>query len=256
MTLRPKDVLKPEFREAYHKRHKDLYDRLVHVDTSLQILETITGYGFPLSRIYGPHGYFWYWVWRNFLYTCTVMLHALTSDQSKDALTLPRFKNLICGVWTLPARQQDLANHLKSSNFHEEIVTVAPKIKNMRDKVIAHREFDPTTHTPPVIPGVSLQELRSCFAAVNSLFQLLSFETVCHTSLYTPDIEGKPPVKKDIETILDLIIKESGWLNKPETDPLVWPCRARNMSHQELQEFNDWRKKFDLPPTDPALDQC
>ena len=69
------DVLRPECVVEYEAAHTDIYHRLIHINTSIEILETIAS--FPLTHLLSPQDPFFTILYWNFTYTCVVMLHAV-----------------------------------------------------------------------------------------------------------------------------------------------------------------------------------
>ena len=65
---------------------------------------------------------------------------------------------------------------------------------------------------------------------------------------YDPKVTIASQVDKrtDIEMLLDLIAKESYFVNLPETNPLLWEARLSRLSSQEREQMNGYRRKFNL----------
>jgi hypothetical protein len=54
----------------------------------------------------------------------------------------------------------------------------------------------------------------------------------------------------DIEEILDGIAQRSSILNLPETNHYMWQMQKQNLSNDNKEKFNFYRRKFNLPEID------
>jgi hypothetical protein len=243
---RPEDVLKPEYLQPYQALHKDIWDRLTHVNTSITILETLED--FPFDNLYAPHeNIFWTMVYWNFLYISVIFLHTLTTDQGDQKHTLTRFSRRILNDWINNCYKSEYQKCLKNAKLDKNLSTIRAKISQMRHKVIAHRLFDSARAHLIDVEGVTLAEVRQAYQDVEPLFRACSFGTQYVSNLYTGGTVGGKPVKKDIQHILDLIVKNSHWLNQPEHYGDYWAATRQHMDPQEIEELNKWRAKFNLP---------
>lgn len=240
---KPEEVIRPEYVQQYKSLHENIWHRLVHINTSIQILEALND--FPFHNIDASQNkVFWPMVHWNFLYTSIVMLHAIINDQTSDPLTLVHFKNKLSHEWILPAEQANFRGKLKSCKFSKEVNSIKERITTMRHKVIAHVPFGPPVSK---VPGVSVPELRQFYTSAHRLFEACCFGSKFRTSLYIPDHKDEHPQTEDIDEILKLILKNSFWINKPECRADFWPDIRRQMSKEEIDELNLWRRKLGMP---------
>jgi hypothetical protein len=244
---KPEDVLKPEFVQTYGKLHKDIWGRLIHVNTNLTILEKMQN--FPFHRIYSPQGnIFWTMVYWNFLYMSVVFLHSLTIDKGNKKHVLKMFANRILANWIKDAYKPEYQKLLKEAKLDKRIKPIRAKIKNMRDKVIAHRILDMSRASVTHVEGVKTAELHQVYEDVERLFRVCSFGAQYISNFYVSGIIRGKPVKEDIDELLDLILKNSNWLNKPERKKDFWPAIREIMSAEDIAELNEFRKKYGMPP--------
>lgn len=244
----PQDVLKPEFLEQYKELHQDIWHRLIRINTNLSILEIIQK--FPFHHIYyPPENIFWESVYRNLLYTSVALIHTLVGDHEKQAHTLPRFKNHILKDWLKDSEKPAYQTLLKTVKFAREIKIIRQKVAAMRNKVIAHRFLD-DSHPAQVQSAerVTVSELRSFYDATEKMFHACSFGSEYVTTFYLEGTCGGRPIEKDIDHILDLIAKDSTWVNQPERSGAFWKDLRQYKSEEYLKELNTWRQKFGLPP--------
>jgi len=243
---KPEDVLKPEHVEAYETLHKDIWDRLTHMNTNLTILEKIQN--FPFRHIYPRQAnIFWTMVYWNFLYISIVFLYQLTAD-GPDEHTLTGFRNRILKEdWLKPSEKQEYRKRLRSTKLDKRLKPIRAKIEKMRHNVIAHRLLDSGRARMTHVEGVTLAELRQVYEDVEKLFHACSFGVQYISNFYIGGTIGGKPVKEDIDELLDLILEHSYWLNEPERMKDFWPAMRQRMSHEELAELNEFRSKFGMP---------
>ena len=244
---KPKDVIKPEYVEAYAALHKDICDRLTHLNTNITILETIQN--FPFHHFYAPHeNIFWTMVYWNFLHMSEVLLYTLVSDDGKDAHTLLKFKSTVLKHLLTESLKTAYHKKLSETKLSKQLKPIRKKIAEIRNAVIAHRLLDEQgCLRADKISGVSLSELRAVFEDVEKLFEACCFGSQYISNLYTGGTVGGKPVEKDIDNLLDLIVKDSYWLNEPECNKPFWPAIKQHTDPQEVDELNVWRRKFGLP---------
>ena len=246
-SKRPEDVLKPEFVQAYEKLHEDIWGRLIHVNTNLTILEKIQN--FPFHHIYSPQAnIFWTMVRWNFLYISIAFLHSLTTDQDNEKHTLTRFANRILNDWINDTDKTAYQKQLKQTKLDKNLRTIRAKIAAMRNKVIAHRLLDSDGSRVIDVEGTTLAEVRQASEDLEKLFRVCSFGTQYISNFYIGGTIGGKPVKEDIDELLDLILKNSYWLNEPEREKDFWPAIRKTMSEKDIAELNEFRKKFGMPP--------
>ncbi len=241
---KPEDVLKPEFIQKYKELHEDIWHRLVEINTSLTILEKIQQ--FPFQHIYAPsENIFWTTVYWNFLYIAIVFIHALIEDQEADAHTLNKFRNRIYREWLKNSEKTAYSDNLKKARFNQTTKNVLKKVASMRHQLLAHRLLDENGHLSSP-DGITIPEIRSAYDDVERLFNICSFgaEYVCN--LYTNGTVGGKLIEKDIDQILDLIVKDSYWLNQPERDSILWQYEKDAKTKGEIDELNMYRQKFGL----------
>lgn len=245
---KPEEVFTPEFLPAYTQLHQDIWRRLIHADANLQILETIVR--FPLRHLYAPqNNIFWPMVFWNFVHMSVILLHSLVSDKTKGAHTLLNFKSIVREHLLTDSLKTAYRRKLRETKLAKQLEPTRKKIASMRHKVIAHRFRDDQGHLkPPHVEGVSLSELRKVFEDIKRLFEACCFGSEYFTTLYPPAVLGHKPPEKDIEQILDLIVKNSYWLNQPERRAPFWDIQKRYKSPEDIEELNKWRAKFGLPP--------
>jgi hypothetical protein len=241
---KPEDVLRPEFVQQYKELHEDIWHRLVETNTTITILEKIQS--FPFNHFYSPNeNIFWTSVYWNFLDISTITIHTIINDQGNDAHTLLRFKNNISREWLIDSEKQTYSQNLKEVKFDQTTENIRKKITYIRDKIIAHRLFDKDGRllNPE---GITVSEIRHTYDDVERLFRACSFGAEYVTTLYVEGTCGGKPIEKNIDHLLDLIVKDSYWLNEPERRPLAWEAIKKTKSSEEILEMNQWRKKFGM----------
>jgi len=247
-TKKPEDVIRPESLEAYKTAHGNIFGRLVHINTSIRIIETISSYQYPLRHIY-MHGTFWTMVYWNFLYTVIVLLHGIVNDDLSNTLSLKRFKNLIRKDWLKrdDCIQASFSKQLREAKFSSGINSICNRIERMRHNVVAHRNYSVEEGLPD-FPGVSFPDIKKVSQSAGELFSACSFGVECFTNLYWPSIQEPEPNAKDVMEILDLLVKNSHWLNQPERRGPHWESIREFKNKKDLAELNVWREKYGFKP--------
>jgi len=242
---KPENVLKPEFVEKYKELHQDIWQRLIQINTNITILEIIQK--FPFHNIYyPPENVFWSMVYWNFTYTSVVLMYALVNDDKENRLTILKFRDLLSKDWLKDNEKQEF--YKRAGKFNSgNIKQVCNKIADMRHKIIAHRIINPDG-TLPKVTGVTLSEIKKIFNEIETLFRACCFGSEYVTSLYLNGTCGGKPIEKDIEHILELIVKDSYWLNEPERRKEFWEIEREYKSEEQIKELNTWRQKVGLPP--------
>jgi len=245
-TKKPEEVIKPEFLETYKTLHSDIWNRLVQVHTNIIILEKIKK--FPFEHIYAlQENIFWTMVNWNFLYVTIVFIYNLTNDKGYEKHTLLSFKNKVL-QWMKESGKQAYQNKLKNNKFSKKTKEILDKVAKMRSKVIAHRILNRQDGLMSKdVEGVTLAEVSQAYDDVEKLFRDCSFGGDYLTTFYIPGIFGGKPITKDIDELLDLIVKNSFWLNQPERRAPFWPLIRQHRDPKDIEELNFWRRKFDLP---------
>lgn len=248
-SAKPDDVIRPECLESYKNFHQNIFGRLTHVNTSIRIYETISLYHYPLNHIY-MHGTFWVMVYWNFLYSSIVLLNGLVKDPDSDALTLLKLKNLIRNKWLKDGNEikESFSKKLKEARFSSEINEICTQIERMRHKVVAHRSYDVEQEQIHEIPGVSFPQLKKVLQSAEQLFAICSFGVECFTNLYWPSITEPEPKAEDVVKILDLVVKDSHWLNQPERHGVHWEGIRVHKDKHDIEELNKWRRKYGMTP--------
>ena len=119
----------------------------------------------------------------------------------------------------------------------------------MRKNVIAHRLFDKNDKIKlQSVKRVTLSEIRQVYNDIEKLFRVCSFGSEYLTTFYINGTCAGKPIEKDIDHLLDLIVKDSYWLNEPERNPIAWQCVKPQKTKEELAQLNVYRQKFILPP--------
>jgi hypothetical protein len=170
----------------------------------------------------------------------------MVNDRGSDAHTLPRFKNNVRN-WLRDSEREEFNRILEKYKFDQTTKNILANIGSIRKKVLAHRLFD--NHNIFSDPGgITVSEIRHANNDVENLFNACSFGKEYDTTLYPTGTCGGKPIEKDIDRLLDLVIKNSNWLNQPELMKEHWPDIRQGLSEEQLRALNTCRERFCLPP--------
>ncbi len=246
---KPDELFQSEFSDRYTGLHNDLWQRILRLHGTIHTLETLAD--FPFHYLYGPNDMeFWRLVRGNFGAMVVVLLHGLVNDQGRDAHTILTFRNTIReGPW-LDEKMRDLfIDTLRDRRFNSRAKSVGKRIKRIRDYHIAHRLIDSETGHLKEPASVSLQDLRQLFDATHSLFGALSFGSAYVTLAgdLIPGTIGGKPTRTCLDEVLDAVIRDSPFVNRPERGQPWWPGIRQHLDPEALKTMNDLRKRVGLP---------
>lgn len=247
-TLDAKSVLSEGALLEYEKGMEFFYLQLVHLNTTIYIVDKIME--FPLGLFAEPDKtIFFNMVIRNFFDAGLLVITRLATDQSVDLYTLTRFKNRVREL-VRPELVNLFDARLTKYRFDKKTTALLERARRLRNERVGHAKED-------VVLGISegarlnFSELKSLRDALNSLLDALSFK-VDHMMLPIPyDPRVQHPVgsnhKPDIEELLDSVALNSALLNLPEKNPIVWKHWRTRSAEDQLSQINQYRRKLGLP---------
>jgi hypothetical protein len=247
---KPETLFEPGFVEKYVRLHNDLWWRTIRVHGTLRTLDELKE--FPFDHLYAPNGMeFWRLVIENFLDIACLMLHGLVSDTGSDVLSIPTFRNeIIKAPWLSPQKLGLLTKTLKQCEFDAHVQSIADRVKDIRHNRIAHRLIDMQSGGPlQAYADVSLEEIWRLFDATQSLFGALSFGSAYVTLAgdLIPSTVGGQPTRTCLDEVLDAVLRDNFFVNRPEQRGKWWPRDRERMKPKDLQLMNDLLKRIGLP---------
>jgi len=245
--LQPADVIQPSWLEEYERKMDPLWQELILLNSNLYVLEKLSK--FPIHLFTEPlRGQFLDIVAVNLSGMCAMSVWRLWLDPDTRSLTLRRFS-------------EDVGKHLRSKYRQEFNTALADlkwderaleRVEKFRNKRMAH--FDSKCNLSPEVRRtlrLVLPDLTKLRDTLNSLFEILCFDRgrAMLPPYYDPKVQHPRDMdpRSDVEVILDKIARNSPRLNMPEEQPQVWPFFRENLSEDELQALNEYRRKFELP---------
>jgi hypothetical protein len=251
-----KELITPEWRDTYEKRHALLWSELVDLNHHLFYLERIAD--FPWRLLCDQHNHFWESTYFSMYETSLLMAQRVAFDTNKKTLTLERFaKKILDHLVGKPADRKCTAE-LEDYDFEnppEEVVKIKERLKFVRDKRLAHLSpeiLSKNLQDRFYLALVPVRDLRAIVQYLNDAFQKVSLGVGCAMTL--PDLisysqpSHEPAFDPDIAKLLDLVAKNSVVLNMPEAQPKFWPhYRRANLSVEDIRVLNEWRVRFGLP---------
>lgn len=240
--LKPEDIFDSEYLQKYKEDHKDIYDRLIRLDTSIIILEKIAKFLF--YPILYPHEMsFWHMVYWNFRDMSIIIICGLVTDKGKDTHTLTKFKNEILKN-IKPEFKKSYQNKIRIAKFNDEFKKTSNKARDIRDKFIAHRLFKKNSNElTDDVGGMANSDLRKLFDKLNILFQTCSFGAGYGTRLgdFIDTTIGGKPTQSHLDDIFDLIMKY--YFNEVDKNPNI----LMKLPEVVFESLNNYRKKFGMP---------
>jgi hypothetical protein len=247
---KPADLFEPGFVEKYLRLHNDLWLRIIRVHGTLRTLDELEE--FPFDHLYAPNGMeFWRLLIENFLDIACLMLHGLVGDTKRDDLSMPTFRSeIIKAPWLCPDKLDLFKQTLRERKFDEVVESIAKRVQAMRNNRIAHRLIDRQSGGPiQAFADVSLEEIWQLFDATHSLFGAISFGSAYVTLVgdLIPSTVGGQPARTCLDEVLDAVLRDNFFVNRPERRGKWWPRDRERMKPKDLQLMNDLRKRIGLP---------
>jgi hypothetical protein len=244
---KPEDMLRPEYLAAYKAQLLEIWNRLIWLRESMHVVNSISHY--PLRRfIDDPQEVviFWNLIVSDCGDAVVLKLHSLVNDTSATNLGLHRLKQSV-RRWLRPEFLTWYEGRLHDARFDPELRSIAERIDRLRDKHIAHSEWQPdATSAAGPRPSISAAEVEQLYQGIEKLFQ-----ACCLTDNYIIDMNEAQrggPMPRTSDRLLDLVARHSRYVNEPEICGESWSSIRESLSAEELEERNKWRRKFDLPP--------
>jgi hypothetical protein len=170
----------------------------------------------------------------------------LVCDKGEHAHTLTKFKDKVSN-WLENSEKPEYDSLLEKLDFDQRTKNIRNKIAPIRNDLLAHRLWDKNEKLKHP-DGITVLEIRSLYDETEKLFRCCSFGAEYVTTFYMGGTSGGKPIEKDIDHILDLIAKDSTWVNQPERSGAFWKDLRQYKSEEYLKELTTWRQKFGLPP--------
>jgi hypothetical protein len=207
---------------------------------------------FPFDDLYAPGQMeFWRLVVVNFLDYACLALHGLVKDQAGDAHTIRKFKGeVVRAPWRDKTQHKSFKEGLGKCGFDPGVEDIGERVAALRNNRIAHRLLDKDTGgLSENFPHPTLDELRHLYYATQFMFGALSFGSAYSTLAgdLSPGTVGGKPTRTSIDKVLDGVLRESNFVNKPERRGQWWPTDRQHMHPKQLERMNELRKRVGLP---------
>lgn len=249
--LDPSEMLEPSSLKCYKETRDLVWQELIRLNSYLFVLDKLLHFPSDPSYLFlGPERQtFLSLVNISFTESSLLLITKLTTDTSKDLLSMPRFKN-----WVRRRVKQEYQKAfdrlLKENKFSKTVETSKENAKYIRNNLIAHLIVDENMRPKSSIDRISLQEVSLIASELNRLFDVLCFGHK-HAILpldYDPKVQH--PVgsdsRSDIEYFLDLLIQDSHLFKMPE-ELQYWDIEMEALPLEIVNILNEYRRKFGKP---------
>lgn len=243
-TTKPEELLRSEYVEIYQAQLHSLWNRLIRIRDSMHIVKSISGY--PLAKLIGPlDARLWQVLNLNCGDSVVLLLFSLIGDSDRRNLSLLRFKNCLEG-WLIPDYVEWYRAKLSEARFDSDFKQIKDRVVKLRQKHIAHLEWEPDGIHPAVTPpSISEEDVEHLYAGVKRLFlaSCLTAESIIDMNDYRLKKEPHP-----IDRLLELVARESAFVRRPEKHGEWWSGLREHIGEVRIKELNYWREKLGLPP--------
>jgi hypothetical protein len=238
------EIIKTQYKETYESNRKDIWDRLITLDTNLTILEELNGSivlrpSYPLMMASRELDY----VFRQMAWAVygesIILISTLLYDDDKTSLEVERFKTFITDKWIKPEYKATFQKECHI--FHklsEKTKELGNKIRLYRNTYYAHRNCDPEKVNKVKLVGIP--KLREAFKIAEAFFDCCTLWVP--EAIYLSDV-----AQKGIGELSDTLVKTGFFVNQVERLN-GW----HRMTTEELRHLNELRSKYGLPAIFPS----
>jgi hypothetical protein len=247
-SLSDSEVIAPEHLNEYQRSLDFFFSELVDLNVNVYILREISQ--FPFNLYCGPDDtLFFSQVVRNTFDACLLSITRLLTDAGADAHTLTRFRNRLLAL-ARPEFGTDIRTLLRETRFDAGTRALIGRVQEFRNHWVAHKLRTVADGSVRVDP-IALAEVEAIRDSLNTFINAISFNTALRLLPVAYDPEVISPrhadSRSDIARILDSIAGESRLLNMPEDAPRRWIRRRATLSHTQLAQLNQYRRRRGLP---------
>ena len=250
--FQPKNLIRPEELDFHRERIEAIWEQVFRLKANVYYIKLISEFPFYLFEL-GKRTLFWILVKDSMIESSITLIYKIWIDDDNRTLTLKRFKNkIVCcfkneedkkqfiGDWDIQLGKigpniEDRIRDLRNNTVHfnlDRALNIDVSDEDIKKRAIFLKEMDELT-----------ENIESLFFVLN-LGHSHMYKT---TNLYhRPDIEHP----SDIGTLLDTIAKESPVMHMPKNYPKLWLQYRKKLDDSQIETFNKYRKKFQLPPVE------
>ena len=250
-AVQPRNAIRASSWDDYSNRLRLIWTELVTLNTSVYVLEHIIN--FPDDVIAKGKGLFLTHVAALLFERSLLAVTKLATDKGQGPLTLPHFRDVVSSQYLREELRGRFHEALARCGFNRQTRSILKKVKEIRNKFVAHLSAEAILHArPDAFPKVSFEELRGLCSSLNGLFKLLCFGDDLRLLPvdYDPEAQRLNPdgPRPDVEHFLDLILRDSFFVSMPERLPSrAWEARRRAMSQERVDRLNALRRRCRLP---------
>lgn len=242
-----KDVILPVWLDQYKKEMDPVHWQLTQFNSNIYIMEKITSFDFGLLGITTNN--FWHLVVASMFETNVMILWRLV-DPRDVTLNMRAIRDHIRDNLRDDNLKDEFKELISKFNYDSCIDKIRKKISILRHNRYGHLQRKWIVKEPAslindnYLPFPNLKEYGN---TIGELFNLLCFSHKRELILldYSPNVIhplGTDP-RSDIELLLDLVIKNSPFVNMPENQPDYWPHFKKALSEEEIKQMNYYRKR-------------
>jgi hypothetical protein len=177
-------------------------------------------------------------------------MYGIVNDNSgKDTHTLHKFQNTIT-QWLREDSRDLFKQTWRGRRFDQAAESIKNRVDEIRINWTAHRLIDKGTGNPTTaLAAVSLEELRQLYDYIHALFGALSFGSTYSTLAgdLIPGTIGGRPIRTCLDSVLDAILRDNEFVNRPEGEAQIWPEMRKYLPTETLRAMNKLRERIGLP---------
>ena len=255
-----RNSIRPEKLDDYIKWIKTIWKEVLRLNSYIHCIKHIIE--FPFGLLQHKPSPFWSCVVDSMCESSVMAINRIFIDKSCNTLTLKKFKDEIVDCFIREECKEQFLKELEGCQFGKigaDDTDIVSKFKTLRDKRFAHLDIKFNTDISDKNiekRTVYLTEICEFRENIITLLPMLNLghifrRTDPETDFYDlnyPLADAKDP--SDIEVLLDTIAKKSAIMNMPKEDPEGWRLYRKLFDDSQIEIFNRYRKKFQLPPVE------
>lgn len=247
--LESEKIINSTYLNMYKKNMKTIQFQIVELNTNIFLLNKIIEFPFTIFNQNNSESIFWENTLKLLFESCVLIIWrvSIESDKKDKILPINKLKSQIYQNLKSQSFKDIFDHEAPSIDFRFKYPKIKQKVEQIRHNLIAHineKAYGLERRVPQY--GISLSEIEALCKEIDTLFKYLCFKNEIGTlplSISKYVEQGNT----DIDHIFDSLVKTSVILHMPENEPDYWPYYKQNFAPKDLEIFNKYRIKFNLP---------
>ncbi len=247
--FQPKNLIHPEELDFHRERIEAIWEQVFRLKANVYYIKLISEFPFDLFEL-GKRTLFWILVKDSMIESSITLIYKTLIDNDDRTLTLKRFKDeIVCRFKNEEDKKQFIGD------WDVQLGKIGPniedRIRDLRNNTVhfnLNRALNIDVSDEDIKKrAIFLKEIYELTENIESLFRVLNLG---HSHMYkTTNLYHRSDIEhpSDIEVFFDTIAEKSAIMNMPENCQKLWLVYRKNLNDHQIETFNKYREKFDLP---------